>query len=197
MRLTAVARPSSPTSPRVVRARRSPKPVTVVGGANSAGQAALSLAAHGAAVDLIVRGVELGARMSSYLADRIRTHSRIRLHTGNMVRELAGDGTLASIVVERPDGRQDRLACRALFCFIGADPVSSWPAGLAKDDDGFVLTDSRLPTRSSGTPLPFETSAPRVFAVGDLRSGSTKRVASAVGDGAGAVSSVHAALASD
>ncbi|MFD1545893.1 FAD-dependent oxidoreductase [Nonomuraea guangzhouensis] len=173
------------------------QPVTVVGGANSAGQAALSLAAHGAAVDLIVRGADLGARMSSYLTDRIRTHSRIRLHTGTMVRELAGDGTLASIVVERPDGRQDRLAARALFCFIGADPVSSWLAGVAKDDDGFVLTDSRLPTRSSSTPLPFETSAPRVFAVGDLRSGSTKRVASAVGDGAGAVSSVHAALASD
>ncbi|MDX3101103.1 NAD(P)/FAD-dependent oxidoreductase [Nonomuraea angiospora] len=173
------------------------QPVTVVGGANSAGQAALSLAAHGATVDLIVRGAELGARMSSYLTDRIRTHSRIRLHTGNLVRELAGDGTLVSIVVERPDGRQDRLASRGLFCFIGADPVSNWLAGVAKDDDGFVLTDSRLPTGSSRTPLPFETSAPRVFAVGDLRSGSTKRVAGAVGDGAGAVSSVHAALASD
>ncbi|MET7333537.1 NAD(P)/FAD-dependent oxidoreductase [Nonomuraea sp. NPDC005650] len=173
------------------------QPVTAVGGANSAGQAALSLAAHGAAVDLIVRGADLGARMLSYLTDRIRTHARIRLHTGNMVRELPGDGTLASIVVERPDGRQDRLACRALFCSIGADPASSWLAGVGKDDDGFVLTDSRLPTRSSSTPLPFETSAPRVFAVGDLRSGSTKRVASAVGDGAGAVSPVHAALASD
>ncbi|MET7335072.1 FAD-dependent oxidoreductase [Nonomuraea sp. NPDC005650] len=173
------------------------QPVTVVGGANSAGQAALSLAAHGATVNLIIRGADLGARMSSYLTDRIRAHSRIEVHTGSMVRELTGDDTLGSIVVERPGGRRDRLACRALFCFIGADPVSSWLAGVAKDDDGFVLTDSRLPAGTSDPPLPFQTSAPRVFAVGDLRSGSTKRVATAVGDGASAVSSVHAALAID
>ncbi|GII51957.1 thioredoxin reductase [Planotetraspora thailandica] len=173
------------------------QPVTVVGGANSAGQAALSLAAHGATVDLIIRGDELGVRMSSYLTDRIRAHSRIQVHTSSTVRELAGDDTLASIVVERSGGRRDWLACRALFCFIGADPVSSWLTGVVKDDDGFILTDSRLPTGSSRTPLPFQTSAPRVFAVGDLRSGSTKRVATAMGDGASAVSSVHAALASD
>ncbi|MGW4792398.1 FAD-dependent oxidoreductase [Nonomuraea sp. NPDC004297] len=80
------------------------QPVTVIGGANSAGQAALSLAARGAAVDLIVRGADLGARMSSYLTDRIRAHSRIQLHTGSMVRELTGDGTLTSIVVERRGG---------------------------------------------------------------------------------------------
>ncbi|AWS43098.1 cyclic nucleotide-binding domain-containing thioredoxin-disulfide reductase [Streptosporangium sp. 'caverna'] len=171
------------------------QPVTVVGGANSAGQAALSLAARGATVDLIIRGHYLGTRMSSYLTDRIRAHSRIQVHTGSTVRELAGDDTLTSIVVERSDGRHDRLACHALFCFVGADPVSGWLADVAKADDGFVLTDSRLPAGSSGTPLPFQTSAPRVFAVGDLRSGSTKRVATAVGDGASAVSSVHAVLA--
>ncbi|WP_371778371.1 NAD(P)/FAD-dependent oxidoreductase [Streptosporangium subroseum] len=173
------------------------QPVTVIGGANSAGQAALSLAARGATVDLIIRGHDLRTRMSSYLADRIRAHSRIQVHTGSTVRELAGDGTLTSIVVERPGGRHDRLACRALFCFVGADPVSGWLAGVAKADDGFILTDSRLPAGSSGKPLPFQTSAPRVFAVGDLRSGSTKRVATAVGDGASAVSSVHAVLADD
>lgn len=176
------------------------QPVTVVGGANSAGQAALSLAGRGAAVDLIIRGHDLAAGMSSYLADRIRAHLRIEVHTGSEVRELAGDDALASIVVERQDGRHDRLACRALFCFVGADPVSGWLTGVAKADDGFVLTDGRLPagpSGSSGTPLPFQTSASRVFAVGDLRSGSTKRVATAVGDGASAVSSVHAALAAD
>jgi thioredoxin reductase (NADPH) len=173
------------------------QPVTVVGGANSAGQAALSLAAHGATVDLIIRGADLGARMSSYLSDRIRAHSRIRVHTSSTVRELAGGDTLVSIVAERSDGRQDRLACRALFCFIGADPVSGWLTDVAKDDVGFILTDSRLPAQPFGTALPFQTSASRVFAVGDLRSGSTKRVATAVGDGAGAVSSVHAALADD
>ncbi|MDQ7906057.1 FAD-dependent oxidoreductase [Phytohabitans sp. ZYX-F-186] len=171
------------------------QPVAVIGGANSAGQAALSLATRGATVDLIIRGPDLGARMSSYLTDRIRAHSRIQVHTSSTVRELAGDDTLTSIVTERSDGRQDRLDCRALFCFVGARPASGWLSGLAKDSDGFVLTDSRLPTGTSGTPLPFQTSAPRVFAAGDLRSGSTKRVATAVGDGASAVSSVHAALA--
>ncbi|MET8784180.1 FAD-dependent oxidoreductase [Streptomyces sp. NPDC004589] len=173
------------------------QPVTVVGGANSAGQAALSLAARGATVDLIIRGADLGARMSSYLSDRIRAHSRIRVHTSSTIRDLAGGDTLTSIIAERSDGRQERMACRALFCFIGADPVSGWLAGVAQDDDGFILTDSRLPVRPFGTALPFQTSAPRVFAVGDLRSGSTKRVATAVGDGAGAVSSVHTALAAD
>jgi thioredoxin reductase (NADPH) len=84
-----------------------------------------------------------------------------------------------------------------LFCFIGADPASGWLDDVAKDHNGFVLTDSRLPAPSFGTALPFRTSAPRVFAVGDLRAGSTKRVATAVGDGACAVSSVHAALADD
>ncbi|MGW5583244.1 FAD-dependent oxidoreductase [Streptomyces sp. NPDC003857] len=173
------------------------QPVTVVGGANSAGQAALSLAARGATVDLVIRGADLGTRMSSYLSDRIRAHSRIRVHTSSTIRELAGNDTLASIIAERSDGRQDRLPCRALFCFIGADPVSGWLAGVAKDDDGFILTDSRLPAQPFRTALPFQTNAPRVFAVGDLRSGSTKRVAAAVGDGAGAVSSVHIALADD
>jgi thioredoxin reductase (NADPH) len=171
------------------------QPVAVVGGANSAGQAALSLAAHGTTVDLIVRGADLGARMSSYLTDRIRAHPRIRIHTSSTIRELAGDGTLASVVVERSDGLRTRLPCHALFCFIGADPASDWLAGVAKDDDGFILTGGRLRSGSSGTPLLFQTSAPRVFAVGDLRSGSTKRVATAIGDGAGAIPSVHATLA--
>ncbi|WP_143044179.1 FAD-dependent oxidoreductase [Nonomuraea jiangxiensis] len=173
------------------------QPVTVVGGANSAGQAALSLAAHGATVHLIVRGADLGAGMSSYLTDRVRAHSRIHVRTDSTVRELAGDDRLTSIAVERPGERPERLACHALFCFIGADPVSGWLSGVAKADDGFVLTDSRLPAGSSGTRLPFQTSAPRVFAIGDLRSGSTKRVATAVGDGASAVSSVHVALTGD
>ncbi|WP_345339816.1 NAD(P)/FAD-dependent oxidoreductase, partial [Planotetraspora kaengkrachanensis] len=170
------------------------RPVTVVGGANSAGQAALSLAARGATVDLVVRGHDLAARMSSYLTDRIQAHSRIRVHTGSTVSELAGGDTLTSVVVERPGERPQRLASRALFCFVGADPVSGWLTGVAKAEDGFVLTDVGLP---AGSALPYRTSAPRVFAVGDLRSGSTKRVATAVGDGASAVSSVHAALAGD
>jgi thioredoxin reductase (NADPH) len=146
---------------------------------------------------LIIRGDDLGARMSSYLTDRIRVHSRIQVHTSSTVRELAGDDTLTSVVTERSGGLLARLDSRALFCFIGADPASGWLSELAKDNDGFILTDSRLPAGTFGTPLPFQTSAPRVFAVGDLRSGSTKRVATAVGDGASAVSSVHAAITSD
>jgi thioredoxin reductase len=142
-------------------------------------------------------GADLEAGMSSYLTDRVRAHSRIQIHAGSTVRELAGDDTLTSIVVERPGERPERLACRALFCFIGADPVSGWLSGVAKAGNGFVLTDGPLPTGSSGSRLPFQTSAPRVFAVGDLRSGSTKRVATAVGDGASAVSSVHVALTGD
>jgi thioredoxin reductase (NADPH) len=162
------------------------QPVAVVGGANSAGQAALSLAAHGSDVDLILRGPALDARMSSYLTERIHAHRRIRLHVRTVVREFTDADVL---VVERHDGRTDRLECRALFCFIGADPVSDWLTGVAKDENGFVLTD--------GTFLPHQTSEPAVFAVGDLRSGSTKRVATAVGEGASAVSSVHAMLAGE
>ena len=163
------------------------RPVVVIGGANWAGQAALSLAAHGATVDLIIRAADLGAGMSSYLTDRIRSHQRIRVRTGTAVRELGGDDRgLASVVVEQDGAGRNRLDCHALFCFIGADPASGWLTRVAKDRGGFVLTDG---------PLPYQTSAPRVFAVGDIRAGSTKRVATAVGEGASAVSSVHAVLA--
>jgi thioredoxin reductase (NADPH) len=163
------------------------QPVTVVGGANSAGQAVLSLVAPGATVDLVIRGADLGAGMSAYLTDRIQAHPRIRVRTSSVVRELIGGDSLESIVVETPGG-SERIMCRTLFCFIGAEPVSNWLTGVALDERGFVRTDSGLP---------FQTSAPRVFAVGDVRSGSTKRVATAVGEGAGAVSSVHTALATD
>lgn len=171
------------------------EPVTVVGGANSAGQAALSLAGRGSAVTLIIRGGDLGKRMSEYLADRIRAHPRIQIRTGSTVGALAGDGALSAIGVDDGQGRREQLACRALFCFIGADPVSDWLRGVMKDDAGFVLTDSRLPAGTGPAPLPYQTSTGRVFAVGNLRSGSTKRVATAVGEGSGAVSSVHLALA--
>ncbi|MEV4348227.1 FAD-dependent oxidoreductase [Actinoplanes sp. NPDC049596] len=161
------------------------RPVTVVGGANSAGQAALSLAARGSAVTLILRSADLGARMSAYLADRIRAHPRIRVRCESAVGGLTGDATLAAIAIHGPGGRRDEQDCRALFCFIGAEPESAWLTGIDKDDKGFVRTESALS---------FQTSAHRVFAVGDLRAGSIKRVATAVGEGASAVSSVHAVL---
>lgn len=171
------------------------EPVTVVGGANSAGQAALSLAGRGSAVTLVVRGPALGRNMSAYLADRIAAHPRIQVRTGSTVGALAGRDTLSSIGVDLIGGGRERLACRALFCFIGADPASAWLSGVATDGAGFVLTDSRLPGGTQTLPLPYQTSVRRVFAVGDLRSGSTKRVATAVGEGASAVSSVHRVLA--
>lgn len=161
-------------------------PVTVVGGANSAGQAALSLAGRGAAVTLVVRDADLGRRMSAYLADRIRAHARIDVRCGSTVGALDGGRTLSAIAVDDTLGTRADLACRALFCFIGADPASDWLRGVDTDDAGFVRT---------GGGLPYRTSAHRVFAVGDLRAGSTKRVATAVGEGAAAVSSVHQALA--
>ncbi|MDG4757348.1 cyclic nucleotide-binding domain-containing thioredoxin-disulfide reductase [Micromonospora sp. WMMD710] len=171
------------------------QPVAVVGGANSAGQAALSLAARGCTVHLVVRSGDLGAKMSAYLTDRIQAHPRIQVHTRSTLRELHGDDTLAAIVVD-DEGTSTKLDCRGLFCFIGADPESGWLTGIALDENGFVLTDSRLPPGTREAPLPFQTSAPRVFAVGDIRAGSTKRVATAVGEGAGAVSAVHTARAS-
>lgn len=134
--------------------------------------------------------------MSAYLANRILADPRIRVWTGSTVRQLGGDEALTSVVIASADGRSQRLDCRGLFCFIGAAPASEWMGGLSKDASGFVLTDSRLPAGTHNTPLPFRTSASHVFAVGDLRSGSTKRVATAVGEGTGAVSSVHTVLGS-
>jgi thioredoxin reductase (NADPH) len=185
-------------------------PVAVVGGANSAGQAALYLAEHGSEVALVVRGADLCSRMSAYLADRILAHPAISVRTGTEVSALHGENYLEEISL-RSDGGADagdgdaaaaRIPCSGLFCFIGAVPATDWLGGLAVDARGFLRTDAQLrdeelegPWRSLGRrPLPFETSEPRVFAAGDVRSGSMKRVAAAVGEGASAVSSVHLAI---
>ena len=132
--------------------------------------------------------------MSAYLAERILAHPRIHVRTGSSLRELHGDDTLESVVVAG-DGMAEHLDCRGLFCFIGAEPASAWMNGVAKDGAGFVLTDSRLPAGTHEAPLPFQTSTPRVFAVGDVRAGSIKRVAAAVGEGSACVQFVHKALA--
>jgi thioredoxin reductase (NADPH) len=189
-------------------------PVAVVGGANSAGQAALYLAQNGSTVSLVVRGNDLRARMSAYLADRIVAHPDITVRTGTEVSALHGAEHLEEISLTdatrsgpSPAGdarprTHDRVACSGLFCFIGAAPASEWLSGLAVDENGFLRTDAQLLDEELGgtwtglgrRPLPFETSEPRVFAAGDVRSGSMKRVAAAVGEGASAVSSVHQAL---
>lgn len=185
-----------------------PSPVTVIGGANSAGQAALYLAEHGATVTLVVRGSDLAAGMSSYLADRILAHTAVTVRTSASVSALHGDDHLESITISTtaPDAEpSDRdQSCRGLFCFIGATPATEWLSGVIVDRHGFILTDTQLTDdvlpdawRDLGRrPLPFETSQPLVFATGDVRAGSMKRVAAAVGEGASAIRSVHSALGS-
>jgi len=170
------------------------QPVVVVGGANSAGQAAMYLASLGCHVDLVVRAKEVGARMSNYLVERAIAHPLVEVHADSTVAGLSGDAHLEGVRILRSGEPQD-LKARALFCFIGATPSTSWvPDGVAKDARGFILTDRELP--ADGHPrLPFETSMPGVFAAGDVRFGSMKRVAAAVGEGASAVASVHAARA--
>jgi len=173
-------------------------PVVVVGGANSAGQAALYLAANGCPVHLVARGTDLGARMSSYLVDRLMDDPRVDLHTGSRVVGLDGGDALERV---RIDSVGD-VNARGLFCFIGADPATSWLPALDRDADGFLRTGTDIAAQSLAQwqrigrePLPFETSTPRVFAAGDVRRGSMKRVAAAVGEGSSAVASVHRALA--
>jgi thioredoxin reductase (NADPH) len=181
------------------------EPVVVVGGANSAGQAAVFLSRTVNRVALIVRGADLGAAMSRYLVDQVQATPSIEVHTQTQVRELHGNGSLAAITVEHTSTRDTRAVdAHALFVFIGADPCTGWLAdALAIDEHGFVLTGqdlslSHLDPAGDGRqrpPFPLETSLPGVFAVGDVRSGSIKRVASSVGEGAMAVRLIHQYLA--
>ena len=176
------------------------QPVTVVGGANSAGQAALFLASRGCHVDVVVRGEGIDGSMSAYLSRRLDAHPMVRLWVRTRVVELLGDESLSGVVVSSDGGDQHTLTSRTMFCFIGAQPDTTWLGMLARDDHGFILTDTRLtesPVLPAQPVLPFQTSSRRVFAVGDVRAGSMKRVASAVGEGASAVASVHVLLAED
>jgi len=178
--------------------------VVVVGGGNSAGQAAIFLAQQGSRVAIAVRRADLTASMSHYLIERIEADPRITLWTSTEVRGLHGGSHLEGVTVEHtPTGDHREVPCAGLFCFIGAEPATEWLNGaIALDDDGFVLTDRNLPDAIAGSPffagrdpLPFETSLPGVFAVGDVRLGSMKRVAAAVGEGSSAVRAAHEYLA--
>ena len=181
------------------------KPVVVVGGGNSAGQAAVFLAQHVSKVDLVVRGGDLAAGMSRYLVDQVEESPRIELHLHAEVRTLLGDGALEALTVEDTSaGTTQTMAVAAAFLLIGADPCTGWLGdAVVTDDDGFVVTGdelqlSHLDPAGDGrqrAPFPLETSRPGVFAVGDVRSGSIKRVASAVGEGAMAVMLLHQYLA--
>jgi thioredoxin reductase (NADPH) len=175
-------------------------PVVVVGGGNSAGQAALFLAQHAARVHMLIRGEDLAKSMSRYLIDEIERNPQVEVMPDTEVRELVGRGMLTAVVVENiRRGERFRIEARALFVFIGAEPRTGWLAGqIALDSHGFVLTGADATRDGAGShwtatrrPYLLETSRPGIFAAGDVRSGSIKRVASAVGEGSMAVRLVH------
>ena len=185
----------SPVDAEHVEAR---EPVVIVGGGNSAGQAATALVASGHAVHLLVRGHGLAETMSTYLLDRIEHDPRITVHTQTVVASVHGDRQLESVVIE------DRVSCEdtevpthSLFVMVGADPHTAWLEDtVLRDRRGFVptgdeisaavLSDNDWATQGRG-PYLLETSLPGVFAVGDVRANSVKRVAAAVGEGSMAV----------
>ncbi|MEY2533846.1 MAG: thioredoxin reductase [bacterium] len=175
-------------------------PVVVVGGGNSAGQATLFLSGYAQRVRLVVREAELTENMSRYLADRIVQNPNVEVLLHSEVRELVGHGALEAVVVEDDQTHARRtLECKALFVFIGATPHTGWLGDqIALDSGGYIRTGpDAVDGRSDGDgwqPLMLETSIPGIFAAGDVRSGSIKRVASAVGEGAIAVRLVHESL---
>jgi thioredoxin reductase (NADPH) len=168
--------------------------VVLVGGGNSAGQAAVYLASQGSKVRLLVRSPALTS-MSRYLADRIAGIENIEVVTNARLTALEGsDGVLEAVRWRQARAREEaRLPIRHLFLFIGADPNTDWlsGSGVALDDKGFVLTG----LEAGAGRRPLETSCRGVFAIGDVRSSSTKRVAAAVGEGAQVVAALHAFLA--
>jgi len=175
--------------------------VYIVGGANSAGQAAVYLSRTAKSVTLVVRGPSLEASMSHYLIQQIAAIPTIRVRTGTEVAAAHGDEHLESLALrDRGTGQTELVDTQRLFVFIGAAPRTGWLEGvIRRDDHGFVLTgpdlsaDGRRPPGWEPDRLPFhlETSVPGVFAAGDVRAESAKRVASAVGEGAMAVMLVH------
>ncbi|MDP9476847.1 MAG: NAD(P)/FAD-dependent oxidoreductase [Actinomycetota bacterium] len=177
--------------------------VAVVGGGNSAGQAAVYLSGRARRVYLLIRGEGLGKGMSRYLVDRITDAENVELLANTEVRELMGEDRLDGVVVEdNRSGARRTLGVQALFVFIGAEANTGWLKGAVElDERGFVLTGRALDGSAlegdvwqgglSRQPYLLETSLPGVFAAGDVRSGSIKRVASAVGEGSMAVRLVH------
>ena len=171
--------------------------VVIVGGGNSAGQAAVFLAAHTRKVYLVIRGGDLYANMSAYLAWRIEQTPNIEVLLNTEVRRVFGDKHLSAVeLVNNKTGETRKIETSGLFSFIGAVPRTDWlPPEIEKDDKAFVRTGLSLAKSPYWTakrqPFLLETSRPGVFAAGDVRSGSIKRVASAVGEGAMAVQFVH------
>jgi thioredoxin reductase (NADPH) len=171
----------------------------VVGGGNSAGQAAMFLSGTCPKVHLIIRGDNFAKSMSDYLASRIKENPRIEISLNSEIESVLGEGYKLTGVelVDKSTGRTRVINCCGIFVFIGAEPYTAWlPDQIARDSQGYLLTGADA--KASGKwplkdrePCPLETSLPRVLAGGDVRLGSTKRVGFAVGDGSLAVTCVH------
>jgi thioredoxin reductase (NADPH) len=167
--------------------------VIVVGGGNSAGQAAMFLSRTSAQVHVLVRGKGLAASMSDYLVQRIAASPRITLHTETEITALEGDTMLRSVTwTNRATGARETRAVGNVFAMLGAVPNTEWLDGcLALDPQGFVVTGTDAGAVAAS---PYATSRAGVFAVGDVRAGSTKRVASGVGEGSVVVAAIHRLL---
>jgi thioredoxin reductase (NADPH) len=179
--------------------------VVVVGGGNSAGQAVVRFSLYARQVTLLVRGSDLRKSMSEYLVQRVSSLSNVDIRTGSAVVGVEGDGRLRQVIVGSDGGRGERLVANALFVCIGGTPRTAGVSeiGLVTDEAGYIVTGSDLGSgplpRGSWTlprpPFPLETNLPRLFAAGDVRRGSIKRCAAAIGEGAMAVALVHRRLA--
>jgi thioredoxin reductase (NADPH) len=176
------------------------KHVVVVGGANSAGQGAMFFARHARTVTMLLRGPSLGRVMSRYLVDRINETANIIVRPETVVTEVAGEDRLESVTVQNALGESITMDAAAMFIFIGTAPRTAMVEDVVqRDERGFILTGRDLRVDGSRPrgwaldrdPFLFETSVPGIFAVGDARHGSGKRVASAVGEGSAAVSVIH------
>jgi thioredoxin reductase (NADPH) len=169
--------------------------VAIIGGANSAGQAAVYFSRYAREVTMLVRGPRLERSMSHYLIEQIAALPNVRVRTGTVATAAEGDGHLACLQVRDGDGSEETLECDACFVFIGAQPRTDWLEGVvARDERGFILAGPDV--KDNGWPLPrepylLETNVPGVFVAGDVRARSIKRVASAVGEGSMAVSLIH------
>ena len=177
--------------------------VMIVGGANSAGQGAMFFSEHARKVYMVVRGSSLGASMSHYLVDRIQNTKNIEVLLNARVSEVEGESRLGGVKVTSSNGEMTDISICGLFIFIGTAPRTKMVAGLVRlDPQGYILTgqdlmrDGKRPADwlPDRDPFPFETSVPGIFAAGDARRGSEKRVASAVGEGSAAVRLVHSYL---
>jgi thioredoxin reductase (NADPH) len=178
------------------------EPVYVVGGGNSAGQAAMHFAPHASRVTIVIRGDSLKSTLSHYLVERIAHAANVEVLSRTEVAALHGDATLDAITLRDGAGRERRVATRWLFVCIGGEPQTPWAEaiGIACDEAGYIVTGSDLARLAGGRPAHWpldrdphylETSIPGVFAAGDVRSNAVRRCASAVGEGAMAVAFVH------